>query len=315
MQHNIISFQNIKYIIYISLAIALFGCVYFYYSLTKQVIPKDKYMIINSNQSGDRTCKQISELDPNYNEMVCKIYIRLKSINFKAGEYDFHQSLSLRELIRKLNNNQIIIRMLTISEGLTNKQIYKIIDDNPYLTGNIDINYVEGSFLPQTYSYKMGDDKNKIIIRLAEAQSDLFNNLSIAQEDRKKLLTLASIIEKEAKINSERPLIASVYYNRLQIGMPLQADPTIIYDIKNGENFNYKLTGKDIKQNNSPYNSYKFRNLPPTPICNPGLNSIIAAINPAQTDYIYFVIDGKSGGHSFSANYSDHVLNIKRNKR
>jgi UPF0755 protein len=123
------------------------------------------------------------------------------------------------------------------------------------------------------------------------------------------LLTLASIIEREAVIDSEKSRIAAVYLNRMRIKMPLQADPTVIFAVTNGETLDLKLTYKDLKFK-SPYNTYLNRGLPPSPICNPGKTAINAALNPIETKEIYFVSDN-NGGHYFSSNFKEHLKNIK----
>lgn len=121
------------------------------------------------------------------------------------------------------------------------------------------------------------------------------------------MVTLASIIEKEAKLDEEKPLISAVYHNRLKIGMPLQADPTAIYGIKR-----YKdgVTKNDLK-NRSPYNTYIIKGLPPGPIASPGLKSILAALNPAKVSYLYFVSRG-DGSHEFSTDYKAHISAINQ---
>ena len=124
-------------------------------------------------------------------------------------------------------------------------------------------------------------------------------------------ITLASIVEKETSIASERPLIASVFVNRLRKGMKLQSDPTVIFAITDGKyNLKRKLLYKDLRVNH-PYNTYTNYGIPPAPICNPGIESINAVLNPADTDYLYFVANNK-GGHSFSNNYRQHLNNINK---
>jgi UPF0755 protein len=123
-------------------------------------------------------------------------------------------------------------------------------------------------------------------------------------------LTLASIVEKEAKFDDEKPHIASVYLNRLKRKIPLQADPTVIYGISKWDNFSRKVTYDDLKFE-SPYNTYLHSGLPPTPICNPSKSSILAVLHPIETNDIYFVADG-SGKHIFTNSYKQHLKNIKK---
>ena len=128
------------------------------------------------------------------------------------------------------------------------------------------------------------------------------------------LLILASIVEREALKNSEKPIIASVFINRLNRKMRLQSDPTVIYALTQGKtNFNRKLSRKDLKKI-SEFNTYKVFGLPPAPICNPGRDAIIAVSQPAKTDYLYFVADGK-GGHKFSKNLEQHINYVSQYRK
>ena len=124
------------------------------------------------------------------------------------------------------------------------------------------------------------------------------------------VLTLASIVEKETGLEEERDLVASVYLNRLQINMPLQADPTVIYAVTKGQTSFYRPIFKSDLATDSPYNTYLNKGLPPTPIACPGKASIMAVLKPAQTTYLYFVASG-AGGHEFSSNLGTHNQNVK----
>ena len=174
----------------------------------------------------------------------------------------------------------------------------------------------EGSLLPETYSYKLGDTKQDV---LNDAQNQLkqvldyewkHRNPDVPVETPYELLILASIIEKETGVPQEREIVSSVFANRLKIGMRLQTDPTVIYALTQGKSdLGRSLTRKDLKID-SPYNTYQNLGLPPTPICNPGKDSIHAAAHPADTDFIFFVADG-NGGHNFARTLKEHNQNIK----
>jgi UPF0755 protein len=231
----------------------------------------------------------------------------------QPGEYKIEKGLKAYRVLAKIASGDRFLRLITIPEGLTIKQINEIIEKSYGLKGNITVLPPEGYLLPETYAYYYGDAKDSIINRMHRDMLVFLNSLP-SLPDHKNLLNLASIVEKETQIDSERPLIASVFYNRLKLNMPLQADPTVIYGITNGYGtLNRAVTPADLKFY-TPYNSYINRGLPPTPICNPGKASILAVINPAQTDYLYFVADGV-GGHKFSNSYSAHIANIQALKR
>ena len=192
-----------------------------------------------------------------------------------------------------------------------------MIKENEFLVGDIPENVPEGSLLPQTYNYMKGDSRESLIKRM---QNDMFETINKYWESRaddlpirtkKEALILASIVEKETGVPEERGLVASVFVNRLKINMPLQSDPTSIY----GYAFGDVSKEKEVKihkllRMDSEYNTYKIKKLPPTPICNPGEDSIKAVLNPANTKYLFFVATG-NGGHDFSETYVEHLKKVK----
>ena len=173
------------------------------------------------------------------------------------------------------------------------------------------IKSLEGFLFPDTYRFEEFSDAKTIIYAMVSNFFHRWKEYSLDTLLEKSLLEfydvikLASIVEKEAIKEDEKPIIASVFLNRLRIGMPLQANPTIWYITGRSA---YWLTKKDLKID-SPYNTYLYRGLPPTPICNPSMGSIIAVLRPAETNYLYFVADGK-GGHLFASSYKMHLRNV-----
>lgn len=170
--------------------------------------------------------------------------------------------------------------------------------------------------LPETYTFVKGETKNKIIKQAKNAMQKVLENAwqnraeNLPFQNKNELLILASIVEKETGSHDERAKVASVFVNRLNIGMPLQTDPTVIYAITGGKSdFGRTLHRADMEID-SPFNTYRYKGLPPTPICNPGLKALEATANPLTTDFLYFVADGK-GGHRFSKTLSEHNKNIK----
>ena len=234
----------------------------------------------------------------------------------KAGEYRFEPQISMAEVIDKLAAGEIVYHQLTIPEGLMSIQVAEIINKAPNLGGEALPKFEEGGFLPETYTYKYGDTKQdvwnegkaaaqKVLMQAWENRDD-----DLPVKNPEELLVLASIIEKETAIDEERAVVASVFVNRLRKGMKLQTDPTVIYALTEGNaELKRSLKRKDL-QVDSPYNTYKYYGLPPKPICNPGAASIWAAAHPADTDYLYFVADGK-GGHNFSRSLAEHNKSVR----
>lgn len=241
-------------------------------------------------------------------------FLKLRGQPLKHGEYMVEAHITLWKLLQKIVNGDVIVHYLTIPEGLTVYEISKKIEDVPILTGTIEKLPPEGTLLPETYDYYWGDSRQQIMERMEKAMENLkikvWKNAKIPFADWSDVLNLASIVEKETRLAKERNLVASVYLNRLKIGMPLQADPTIIYAATNGQTSFYRPIFKSDLKRESPYNTYKQKGLPPTPIACPGKASIMAVLKPAQTQYLYFVADG-TGGHEFSTNLKDHNENVR----
>ncbi len=233
----------------------------------------------------------------------------------KAGEYLLEPQMSLKDIFEKLASGKVIMHQLTLSEGLTTAQMLAIIDENEFLSGNITENVSEGEILPETYTFAKDETKDSLI---KKAKTDMQKTLdeiwqtraqNLPLKNKNELLILASIIEKETGVNAERTKVASVFINRLNIDMPLQTDPTVIYALTLGKSdLGRSLKHKDLEVN-SPYNTYINKGLPPTPICNPGMKAIQAAANPENTPYLYFVADG-NGGHRFAKTLAEHNNNI-----
>src|SRR5581483_4729683 len=180
-------------------------------------------------------------------------------------------------------------------ERLTTAEIVAILNGTPGLEGSITRRPAEGRLLPETYFYALGDPRQGVLERMRNAQAKAVDELWAARakdlpfEDPDEALVLASIVEKETGRDDERAHVAGVFLNRLRLGMRLQADPTVIYAITKGERTLDRPLGHDDLGIESPYNTYLVQGLPPTPIANPGLASIRAALRPLKTDDLYFV--------------------------
>ena len=246
---------------------------------------------------------------------------------FKAGEYKIESPQSTYNLINKIRNGDFFYRKLTLLPGSTISDILKLgdlenlvndLELNPEETlKSIGINIEEGIFYPDTFYYRKGETFSSVLLRSHKKWKKISNDSwekrdpKLPYKNLREAITLASIIEKEGL---EKRKIAGVFINRLRSNMRLQSDPTVIYSL--GKNFDGNLTRKDL-QVDSPYNTYRYKGLPPGPISIVSYQSLEAALNPLRTDYLYFVSMG-NGFHKFSKTLAEHneaVLKYQINAR
>ncbi len=270
-------------------------------------------------------------------ERLFKLLFRISSKDkkIKSGVYSFvFNEGEILTFLRLINQKPRPIELeITIYEGMNSFQIAKLLEKklginyNKFLNLLSDssfisklsekyeklrnIKYLEGFLFPETYKFFEGEKEEFIIERLVETFfkkiepfDSLFNKSKL---DFYYVIKLASIVEKEAFYEDEKPIISSVFLNRLKINMPLQANPTIAYILKVDS---YWL-GEEALNHNSPYNTYLYPGLPPTPICSPSLSSILAVLKPSNTKYLYFVAD-KNKRHLFAKTYLEHLQNIRK---
>ncbi|MCE5312695.1 MAG: endolytic transglycosylase MltG [Nitrospiraceae bacterium] len=240
----------------------------------------------------------------------------------KAGYYTFFYQMSPLKAFRTLLAGKIIEYEVTIVEGDSLYEIgkklaaAKIMSENDFNRLKDDESLLEeleiyapsfeGYLAPQTYRFPKGAQPSGVFKYMVNTQRESYpDDFKKLAEKRKmtenEIMTLASIIEREAATDSERPIISAVFYNRLRKGMPLQADPTAIYGIKN---YSQKVTKNDLRKK-TPYNTYVIKGLPPGPISSPGKKAIIAALKPADVKYLYFV-SNRDGTHKFSTSLAEH---------
>ncbi len=235
----------------------------------------------------------------------------------RAGEYMFRQSASMHDVIDTLVNGKQILHSVTIPEGLTSEQIVERLRSNDLLMGDIREIPKEGTLLPETYKVPRGMARADLIRRMQADQKRLVEQIwarrasGLALHSPYELVILASIVEKETGKADERPLVAAVFLNRLQKGMRLQSDPTIVYGLVGGKGtLGHPILKSEVEEP-SPYNTYLIDGLPPGPITNPGKASLEAVANPSHTQDLYFVADG-TGGHVFSETLEQHLRNVAR---
>lgn len=273
--------------------------------------------------------------------MYFRVYYRIyfKNASFKSGEYRFEKPMTMKEVIEKLVEGKVILYKVTIQEGLIIKEIAQLLEKQRQIDGAAFIREaqntaliqqldpkapdLEGYLFPDTYFIRKDTGAKEMVRLMVKRFKENFTNEMKWRADQlglpiRKVLTMASLIEKETSALEERFLISSVFHNRLKLGMPMGCDPTIIYALKRDNIYNGKLGWKELKYD-SPYNTRLHRGLPPGPICSPGFACIEAALYPENTKYLYFVAkDYKS--HYFSKTLKEHnwavrkfIINRKKN--
>lgn len=210
-----------------------------------------------------------------------------------------------------------LVFRVTVAEGVTSWQVVDSLKKADFMTGELDTVPPEGSLAPGGYELARGSERGALIAEMTERQSTILADAWAKRADGlpydtpEEALIMASIVEKETGVPDERRQVASVFVNRLERGMRLQTDPTVIYGITRGEG----ALGRGLRQSElrreTPWNTYVIDGLPPTPIANPGRPAIEAALNPDSTDYIFFVADG-TGGHAFAVTLDEHNRNVAR---
>ena len=233
----------------------------------------------------------------------------------RAGDYGFYPSDGWRTYLRTMQSGLSIQRLVTVPEGMPSILVHERLMKEPMLTGRIEVP-AEGSVLPDSYSFERGEPRAAVLARMQDAMKRALavewrgrTAASIVKTPREAVI-LASVIEKETGVAGERRTVAGVYTNRLRVGMPLQADPTVIYPLTKGKPLGRRILRSELRADNG-YNTYARAGLPAGPIANPGRASIAAALNPAPTKALYFVADGK-GGHVFANTLTEHKANVAK---
>ena len=256
-----------------------------------------------------------------YSVGIVSTTIRVRELNPKTSQleekYVFKSNDQKPKAFNSFVNDKSTRHRIVVAEGATSWRIVQALNEISYLAGDIKETPREGSLAPDSYEFGQKDSRLTILKRMEVKQDNVLQEAWQSKMDGLPLATpeealiLASIIEKETGLKSERRVIASVFINRLKKGMPLQTDPTVIYGITKGR----EILGRGLRQSelrkDTPWNTYLRGGLPPTAIANPGAESIFAALNPDDTEFIFFVADG-TGGHAFSTNLIDHNKNVAK---
>ncbi|MBL0225397.1 MAG: endolytic transglycosylase MltG [Geobacteraceae bacterium] len=254
--------------------------------------------------------------------------LRGESHRLKAGDYRFNDGMTTAVVLRKLVTGDVDYRKFALPEGYSIHQAAELLEQKGYFRRDgflekcrdpellnrlgLRVSSVEGYLYPATYNLSRGGSEEQLISQMVAQFEKKYAELSVQEGaggglSRHALVTLASLIEKEAVSPEEKPLISSVFHNRLRIGMPLQSDPTAVYGVRA---FAGKVTRDDIERR-SPYNTYLIKGLPPGPIGNPGAGALEAALHPAVTQYLYFVAR-QDGTHQFSRTLDEHNRAVQK---
>lgn len=243
-----------------------------------------------------------------------------RQANIKAGDFRIPAGASMADILREITEGNPIRYAVTIPEGWTSWDAIQRLNADSNLVGEVTSLPAEGSILPGSYDYVPGETRQSVLDKMQTAMTTELAAIWAARQDDlpletpEQLLVLASIVEKETGVASERPQVAAVFVNRLREGMRLQSDPTIIYGITKGQsNLGRGLRRSEIEAQ-TPYNTYQINGLPPTPIANPGVEALKAVAHPDSHDYLYFVAKGAtpSEGHVFAETYAEHQQNVAR---
>jgi UPF0755 protein len=329
-----------KGILVASIIVILFsvilGSVYLYFENLATVNSSENYIIIKENSTLEQVAKQLQEKQILKSENTLIYYAKVKGIkgSIKGGNFIIKPKTKLKDLIIRIKAGKSEFASITIPEGYTLYQIasrleknnlvkkedvlkekLNVLKDNTLILSKEDVYYdLEGYLFPDTYYIPSAATKDEIINRMVDRFKSVFSDkykvrAKELELDVNEVITIASLIEREAASDSERNRIAGVIYNRLKKGMLLQVDAAVIYANTKGEKNIGKVYYNTLKIK-SKYNTYLYKGLPPGPIASPGKASIEATLYPEKNDYLYYVASGN--GHVFSKTYEEHLSNVKK---
>ncbi len=282
----------------------------------------DQLLVINKGQSVSNIASHLRDLNLIENRTGFILILRLKGLHdkIKFGQYMVPKTSSIKDIVGQVVSGVSVQHTITIPEGLSTTSIVNLINNDTRIKGDKINNIDEGILAPNTYSFDITTNKKDLLIKMRDEQIKIVHSAwknrapGLPLKNNMELLVLASIVEKESGNKEDKRKVASVFLNRLRKKMRLQSDPTVVYGLTGGNGkLNRELTRKDLKTK-SAFNTYKISGLPPSPICNPSKSSIYAVANPLETDFLFFVANGK-GGHNFSQNLQQHNRYVKEYRR
>lgn len=331
-----------KYILALALLVvlgaALYGAhrIYHYMHAPIHEPGREKIVRIRNGWSFDRVASHLREEGVIQSPFRFKLLAKFSDLasSVKAGEYEVDTSWSRMQLLTHLKQGDVRLHRLQIPEGLAWWETARLVEkagladfsDFADQVRNQDLldqygipgETAEGYLFPETYYFSRGENRRarRIVAKMlqqfrTETNKELWPDQRPESDRLSRIVTLASLVEKETSVPKERPLVAGVFHNRLDRGMRLQCDPTVIYGL--GRDFDGNLRKKDLRNRENPYNTYRHAGLPPTPICSPGIASLRAAKDPAEHDYLYFVAT-QNGTHVFSKTLRKHNQAVRKHQ-
>ncbi len=328
--------KNKSLVLIAGVAVVAFALMFWQFGI-RSTVKRPYTFIINRGASVGAVARSLHQHNLVISPMAFKMAVRMNGGRVQSGEYDIVPGISSWGLARMFANGDVATTTVTIPEGLTVKQVKQLLLNASNLTGGVECavdkqepvcDLHDGDLFPDTYRVARGTSRlavlelmRKKMVALEEEMDRYIRRLPKPLKTWHDVVTLASIVQKETPRETEMPMVASVYINRLNKGMRLQADPTVVYAITNGlgDMHGAPLLRAHL-QTDSPYNTYKKSGLPPAPIANVGRSAVISVLKPADTKYLYFVADGQ-GGHKFARDYETHKANhaawrqIKKQKK
>jgi UPF0755 protein len=293
------------------------------------------FVEISRGMSNSGIAQRLAESGVVRSRVAFEALCRWKSpATLQAGEYFFDRPVTPMDVFRKLATGRVFVHVVTVPEGKTMQEIAELMEREGlssrkgFLAAASDASRVrdlsprarnlEGFLFPATYQFPRRVTPERVVEAMVKQFREVWGRIQKEQgaavgRSVSAVVTLASLVEKEARVGEERPLVAGVFHNRLKRGMALQCDPTVIYALELANKYSGSLNSKDL-QFKSPYNTYRNAGLPPGPIANPGEASLRAALHPSDADYLYFVSNAQ-GGHVFSRTLAEHNGNVARYRR
>lgn len=318
------------------LVCAFIACVVVYFFGISSNVKEDILFDVQNGKTVSAVANQMQQDGLINSRLLFKIAVRVNGGQIQTGNYDIHTGASVWRIARMMSKGDVATVTVVIPEGLTVRQIKELLLQTSTLRGAVECgkgtdlpvcDLHDGDLFPDTYRVARGTSRLAVLDLMRKKMDDIHTNWEkagrILPEPLKnwnEIVTLASIVQKETPKQSEMPIVASVYLNRLRQNMRLQADPTVVYALTNklGDMRGAPLLRENLKID-SPYNTYVHYGLPPAPIANVGIDAIYAVLQPADTNYLFFVADGQ-GGHNFAKSYEEHLKNhadwraIKKNR-
>lgn len=298
---------------------SVFTGIFLSYYKSPSSLETEKNIWIKKGNSFSQIAQQLAEEGVITHPLWFEAHLRMRGLapHVRAGEFTFRPQMSPADIAEVLIHGAFVQHAFTLPEGLRAKEARHLLSQESQMDVSVLPDIKEGEVLPETYFFTKNEPAAAVVERMKKSMQQTLDatwekhKQQSILKSKEELLILASVVEKEAGLATERAKVAAVFLNRLKKGMLLQSDPTVLYGLMVEHNTEKNTLSKADLKLPSPYNTYLNPGLPPMPICNPGKASIEAVMQPTQTDALYFVADG-TGGHVFSSTYEEHKINHQK---